>query len=115
LPVLHCNTYYVHRCAQLKWIMPDWFPTKWVSLFTQPWEGDITLVLPSHMWNVGKSIVNPTSADIMSATRQVGQTGMHTTVLPVHYHSHCCRSISGLALSGASILTLFCACTSTRD
>jgi hypothetical protein len=95
--------------------MPDWFPTKWVSLFTQPWEGDITLVLPSHMWNVGKSIVNPTSADIMSATRQVGQTGMHTTVLPVHYHSHCCRSISGLALSGASILTLFCACTSTRD
>lgn len=52
--------------------MPDWFPTKWVSLFTQPWEGDITLVLPSHMWNLGKSIVNPTTSDILSATRSVG-------------------------------------------
>jgi hypothetical protein len=65
------NARAAHRCAQLKWIMPDWFPTKWVSLFTQPWEGDITLVLPSHLWNVGKSIVNPTTSDILNATRQV--------------------------------------------
>lgn len=42
-----------------------------VCLCAQPWEGDITLVLPSHMWNLGKSIVNPTTNDILSATRQV--------------------------------------------
>jgi hypothetical protein len=51
--------------------MPDWFPTKWASLFTQPWEGDITLVLPAHLWNLGKSIANPTTNEILSATRQV--------------------------------------------
>jgi hypothetical protein len=39
----------------------------------QPWEGDITLVLPSHLWNLGKSIVNPTTTDILNATRQVRQ------------------------------------------
>lgn len=41
----------------------------------QPWEGDITLVLPSHMWNLGKSIVNPTTTDIINATRQVRSFG----------------------------------------
>jgi hypothetical protein len=42
----------------------------------QPWEGDITLVLPSHMWNVGKSIVNPTNTEIINATRQVRFTAL---------------------------------------
>jgi hypothetical protein len=37
----------------------------------QPWEGDITVVLPAHLWNLGKSIVNPTTNDIINATRQV--------------------------------------------
>lgn len=31
----HTTNHPTNRCAQLKWIMPDWFPTKWVSLFTQ--------------------------------------------------------------------------------
>eukprot|EP00879_Flechtneria_rotunda_P003920 GHRR01004160.1.p1 GENE.GHRR01004160.1~~GHRR01004160.1.p1 ORF type:complete len:615 (+),score=190.72 GHRR01004160.1:341-2185(+) len=59
-----------HRCAQMQWILPDWVPTKWLTLFTQPWEGDITLVLPSHLWKIGKTMINPTTADIMQATRQ---------------------------------------------
>ncbi|WIA29719.1 hypothetical protein OEZ86_012199 [Tetradesmus obliquus] len=59
-----------HRCAQMQCILPDWFPTKWLTLFTQPWEGDITVVLPSHLWNLGKTMVNPTTLDILAATKQ---------------------------------------------
>lgn len=48
----------------------------WVVLLLplQPWEGDITLVLPSHLWIVGKAIVNPTTNEILNATRQVRPT-----------------------------------------
>jgi hypothetical protein len=59
-----------HRCAQLQWVLPDWAPSKWLNLFTQPWEGDVTLVLPSHLWNLGKTMVNPTTHDIIAATKQ---------------------------------------------
>eukprot|EP00775_Hariotina_reticulata_P005537 gene5537-5773_t len=59
-----------HRCAQMQWILPDWVPTKWLTLFTQPWEGDITVVLPTHLWNLGKTMMNPTTADIIAATKQ---------------------------------------------
>lgn len=54
----------------MQWMLPDWFPTKWLTLFTQPWEGDITLVLPSHMWKLGKTMINPTTAEILDATKQ---------------------------------------------
>jgi TAG lipase/steryl ester hydrolase/phospholipase A2/LPA acyltransferase len=53
----------------MQYILPDWFPTKWLTLFTQPWEGDITMVLPSHLWNLGKTMVNPTTHDILAATK----------------------------------------------
>jgi TAG lipase/steryl ester hydrolase/phospholipase A2/LPA acyltransferase len=53
----------------MQYILPDWFPTKWLTLFTQPWEGDITVVLPSHLWNLGKTMVNPTTVDILAATK----------------------------------------------
>lgn len=59
----------VRRCAQLQCVLPDWFPTKWLSLFTQPWEGDITLVLPSHLWKVNKTMTNPTNKDLIEATK----------------------------------------------
>jgi hypothetical protein len=32
-------------------------------------------VLPAHLWNLGKSIVNPTTNDIINATRQVRPYG----------------------------------------
>jgi TAG lipase/steryl ester hydrolase/phospholipase A2/LPA acyltransferase len=35
-----------HKCQQAQWLLSDVFPTKWLMLFTQPWEGDITIVLP---------------------------------------------------------------------
>jgi TAG lipase/steryl ester hydrolase/phospholipase A2/LPA acyltransferase len=35
-----------HKCLQAQWLLADVMPTKWLTLFTQPWEGDITVVLP---------------------------------------------------------------------
>jgi TAG lipase/steryl ester hydrolase/phospholipase A2/LPA acyltransferase len=35
-----------HRCLQAQWLFSDVIPTKWLTLFTQPWEGHITVVLP---------------------------------------------------------------------
>lgn len=35
-----------HKCTQAQWLLSDVMPTKWLTLFTQPWEGDITIVLP---------------------------------------------------------------------
>lgn len=51
-----------------------------VCCCVQPWEGDITLVLPSHLWHLGKSITNPTTADILNATRQVSLALAHARV-----------------------------------
>lgn len=62
----------------------------WVVLLLlplQPWEGDITLVLPSHLWIVGKAIVNPTTNEILNATRQVRRTD--PSCLVVHCQSRC--------------------------
>ena len=35
------------RCKQLHGILPDWLPTYWLKVISQPWEGDVTMVLPS--------------------------------------------------------------------
>ncbi|KIY92161.1 triacylglycerol lipase SDP1 [Monoraphidium neglectum] len=58
-----------HRCLQAQWLLSDVIPTKWLTLFTQPWEGDVTIVLPNALYSIGKSITNPTSAELMRATK----------------------------------------------
>ena len=58
-----------HRCLQSQALLADLVPTKWLTLFTQPWEGDVTVVLPAALWNVGKSITNPTPEDLVRATK----------------------------------------------
>ena len=41
-----------HRCLQAQQLLADTaLPTKWLTLFTQPWEGDVTVVLPR--WVLG--------------------------------------------------------------
>jgi hypothetical protein len=44
-----------HRCLQAQWLLADVMPTKWLTLFTQPWEGDVTFVLPrcAAAWVLG--------------------------------------------------------------
>lgn len=41
------ETEFKHRCAQLQLMLPESM-TGWTKLFTQSWEGDITMVLPSR-------------------------------------------------------------------
>ena len=54
-----------HRCQVLQWLLPQWLPSKWLSLFTQPWEGDITMMLPMDVWNLNKAIVNPSRDELV--------------------------------------------------
>lgn len=56
------------RCQQLQWALPDWIPTKWLSLFSQNWEGDVTMVLPTESyWTLRKAVVNPTRREVLVA------------------------------------------------
>ena len=57
-----------HRCRQLEWLLPEWVPTNWLRLFSQTWEGDVTMVLPaSNYWTVLKAMVNPSKEEMLSA------------------------------------------------
>ncbi len=56
------------RASQLQWFVPEW-AAKWLRLLTQPWEGDITMVLPTALWQLGKTVVNPTTEDLAKATK----------------------------------------------
>mmetsp|Transcript_39015 Transcript_39015/g.86806 ORF Transcript_39015/g.86806 Transcript_39015/m.86806 type:complete len:863 (-) Transcript_39015:1327-3915(-) len=57
------------RCQQLQWVLPEWIPTKWLTLFTQPWEGDITMTLPHTLWDLPKTIVNPTTEELLRSVK----------------------------------------------
>lgn len=58
-----------HRCQQLQWLLPEWIPSKWLTLFTQPWEGDITMILPSSLCALTKAITNPSTEDLIKGTK----------------------------------------------
>jgi TAG lipase/steryl ester hydrolase/phospholipase A2/LPA acyltransferase len=57
------------RCRQL---MAIWPSLHFLKCFSQPWEGDVTIVLPSSYMQIKKSITNPTSDDLLQACQQVG-------------------------------------------
>lgn len=61
----------VIRCKQAQELIPDWLPSKWLKVFSQQWEGDVTMVLPSTYTTLKKAITNPSKADLMHAVRQV--------------------------------------------
>ncbi len=54
--------------------------TRYLTLFTQQWEGDITFSLPFSLLNLAKTVVNPSKTDLVKA---VGVRGTHT-----HTHRH---------------------------
>jgi len=57
-----------HRCRQLEWLLPEWVPTKWLRLFSQTWEGDVTMVLPlSDYWSLLRALVNPSKEEMLTA------------------------------------------------
>jgi hypothetical protein len=48
------------------------FPVlRWLKVFSQTWEGDVTMVLPSSYMQLKKSITNPSHADLLQACKQV--------------------------------------------
>lgn len=48
------------------------FPVlRWLKVFSQTWEGDVTMVLPSSYMQLKKSITNPTNKDLLDACKQV--------------------------------------------
>lgn len=54
---------------QAQQYLPSWMPTKWMRLFTQPWEGDVTIVMPWSLYarNISKAIHNPSQEDLVEA------------------------------------------------
>ncbi|KAG2422528.1 hypothetical protein HXX76_015956 [Chlamydomonas incerta] len=58
-----------HRCQVAQWLLPEWVPSKWLMLFTQAWEGDITMTLPSALWHLSKTIVNPTTEELIRSVK----------------------------------------------
>jgi TAG lipase/steryl ester hydrolase/phospholipase A2/LPA acyltransferase len=58
-----------HTFTQLKAILPSWAPTKWINLFTQKCEGDVTMSLPMVFSNYKKIVSNPTLPDIVHAVK----------------------------------------------
>jgi TAG lipase / steryl ester hydrolase / phospholipase A2 / LPA acyltransferase len=58
-----------HVFLQAQTYMPPWLPTKWMSLFTQAWEGDVTILLPWRLYtkNVARAMFDPTSPDLIEA------------------------------------------------
>ena len=66
------------RCRQIQDLCPDWLPSKWLKVFSQNWEGDVTMVLPSSYLQLKKAITNPSKQDLLQACRQVRfQSGDH--------------------------------------
>ncbi|BDA48233.1 Triacylglycerol lipase SDP1 [Coccomyxa sp. Obi] len=56
-----------HRCQQLMYVFPV---LRWLKVFSQTWEGDVTMVLPSSYMQLKKSITNPTNKDLLDACKQ---------------------------------------------
>lgn len=59
----------MRRCRQLMEVLPSF---RWLKVFSQPWEGDVTMVLPSTYMQIKKSITNPSIDDLKLASLQVG-------------------------------------------
>ena len=55
-----------------------------LKVFSQPWEGDVTMVLPSTYMQIKKSITNPTAEDLRTACRQARQTWRCRGLLCTH-------------------------------
>lgn len=48
------------------------FPVlRWLKVFSQTWEGDVTMVLPSSFMQLKKSVTNPSNQDLLDACKQV--------------------------------------------
>lgn len=75
--------------VQAQQYLPSWIPTKWMRLFTQPWEGDVTILMPwtLYMNNIGKAIHNPSQQDLVIADREGHRAAWeHMSAIQVCWH-----------------------------
>ena len=49
-----------HRCRQAMVLFPG---LRWLKVLSQPWEGDVTMVLPPSLTRLIKSITNPSKGE----------------------------------------------------
>ncbi|PSC75941.1 Triacylglycerol lipase SDP1 isoform A [Micractinium conductrix] len=60
-----------HRCKQLMDVLPTWLgANRLLKLVNQPWEGDLTMVLPFTTFSTAKSVVNLSRADLLLALEE---------------------------------------------
>lgn len=77
---------YVNRCNQLQQVLPGPI-SKWLKVLSQPWEGDVTMVLPSTYSQIKKAVTNPSKRDLQIACLQVLLSNplFCSTTLPLCY------------------------------
>jgi TAG lipase/steryl ester hydrolase/phospholipase A2/LPA acyltransferase len=56
-----------HRCRQ---VVACWPSLRWLKVLSQPWEGDVTMVLPISLAKVVTAITNLSAADLASSARE---------------------------------------------
>ena len=74
-------------------ILPDFLPKYWLKVVSQPWEGDVTMVLPSMVWQIKKAISNPTPEELHKAVKLVRR--LYVEVSPT---TVCMREMQTLAV-----------------
>lgn len=74
---------YLYRCNQLQQLLPAPV-SKWLKVLSQPWEGDVTMVLPSTYSQIKKAVTNPSKRDLQIACLQVP----HYPIML--QETHCC-------------------------
>ena len=59
-----------HRCRQALEVLPKWrWPARWLRAFSQPWEGDITIVLPDAVAQLTRAVTGPSRRNLLDAVR----------------------------------------------
>ncbi|GAB4818468.1 hypothetical protein N2152v2_005514 [Parachlorella kessleri] len=58
-----------HRCRQLVEVLPGWAPTRTLRALSQPWEGDVTMVLPDSLAQLRGALLTPSRAQLAAAAR----------------------------------------------
>lgn len=59
-----------HRCRQAAELVPRWAPRGLLKRLSEPWEGDVTIVLPETVLQLTKTIIPATQEDLRTVVRQ---------------------------------------------
>lgn len=61
-----------HRCHQLAELLPTgWAPARALRALSQPWEGDVTCVLPDSLGALRGALLPPSAGELARAVRLV--------------------------------------------